>query len=415
MRIAIVGSGISGLVAAWLLQRRHAVTVFEAGDHVGGHSNTVAVPWAGRTWAVDTGFIVFNRHNYPHFSRILDHLGVAAQDSEMSFSVHCERTGLEWNGSDLRRLFVQKRNALDPRFWRMLRDIVRFNRLAKRAVEDGAVDETLGAFCDRHRLGHWFRRYYIVPMASAIWSMPPVAIMDFPLITMARFMLQHRMLDLRDRPQWRTVAGGSWTYVRALTRDFHDRIHLRTPVRGVRREADGVLVRTDADEARFDQVVFACHSDQALAALQDADAQERAVLGAIRYQPNDAVLHTDTRLMPRRRRAWAAWNAHVDPRHPEQPASLTYNMNILQRLHAPRQFLVTLGRDRDIAEEHVLRRIRYQHPLFDTAAIAAQGRHDTISGRNRTHYCGAYWGFGFHEDGVDSALRVAAAFGEVLP
>ncbi|MDA3963275.1 MAG: FAD-dependent oxidoreductase [Planctomycetota bacterium] len=415
MRIAVVGSGISGLVCAWLLQRNHEVTVFEAGSHIGGHTNTVPVALGGRTWSVDTGFIVFNPLNYPNFCRILDQLGVDSQESDMGFSVRCHSTGLEWNGKDLRRIFVQKRNLLRPRFLAMVRDILRFNKLAKAVADAGESTETLGSFCQRHHLGLWFQQYYIVPMASAIWSMPPVDIMNFPLLTMARFMDQHRMLTVDDRPQWRTVSGGSWSYVRAMTADFRDRIHTNTPVRTIRRSEDGIHIATDSDEARFDHVIMACHSDQALALLKDPSEAEQAVLGAIRYQANEATLHTDDSLMPQRKGAWAAWNAHVDPSKLEQPASLTYNMNILQGLHAPKQFLVTLGGAIDIAEDQVIRRIRYHHPLFTNAAIAAQGQHDQISGQRNTHYCGAYWGFGFHEDGVVSALRVCKHFGEALP
>ena len=413
MKIAIVGGGVSGLVCAWLLNPQHEITVYEANGYIGGHTNTVPVSMGGRTWSVDTGFIVFNHLNYPNFTKILDRLGVESQPSTMSFSVRCDATGLEWGGHTIRTLFAQKKNLMSPRFLGMVRDILRFNKLAKALVESGSDDETLGEFLDRHRLGEWFRTYYIVPMSSAIWSMPPSEIMAFPARYMAQFMYNHRMLQVEGRPEWRTVSGGSWSYVRAMTETFRDRIRTSAPVQSIRRDADGVTISSNGSDERYDHVIIAAHADQALRMLHDATDTEQAVLGAMPYQKNEATLHTDVSLMPQRRLTWSAWNTHVDPRNPNQPACLTYNQNILQRLHAPKQFLVTLG-DAPIAEDQVIRRITYHHPLFTRESVRAQGRHAEISGVERTHFCGAYWGFGFHEDGVVSGLRVCKHFGVEL-
>jgi len=405
MRIAIIGSGISGMVAAHHLWRDHEITVFEARDYLGGHTNTVEVRQAGRTYAVDTGFIVFNDRTYPEFERLLKELGVAWQPTEMSFSVKCDRTGLEYNGSSLNRLFAQRRNLFRPSFLRMLRDVFRFNREAPALLDGDEGRETLGEYVAAHGYSSEFVDHYLVPMGAAIWSTDPQRFREFPARTFVRFFQNHGLLTVNDRPQWRVVQGGSARYVERLTGGFRDRIRLRCPVVAVQRRSDHVAVQPRCGPVeRFDEVVFATHSDQALRMLADPTPTEREVLGALRYQRNEVVLHTDARLLPRRR-AWASWNYHV-PRDPQEGVAVTYHMNILQSLRSPEPFLLTLNRSDRIDPGRVLRRLVYDHPLYDLAAIAAQERWSEISGVQRTHFCGAYWGYGFHEDGVKSGLRV---------
>jgi predicted NAD/FAD-binding protein len=409
VRIAVVGAGIAGNVAARELHREHDVTVFEAGSHVGGHSHTHDVEWRGRTWQVDTGFIVFNDRTYPNFVALLERLGVPSQESSMSFSVRDEATGLEYNGTSLNALFAQRRNLLRPSFLAMVRDILRFNREAAGLLDEPGADLPLAEFLDRGRYGRAFIAHYVVPMGAAIWSTDPASMMRFPARFFVRFLHNHGMLTVDDRPTWRTIRGGSARYVEKLTAPFRDRIHLGTPVEQVRRIPGGALVKPRGHEAlRFDAVFLACHSDQALALLADPTDAEREVLAAIPYQRNDAVLHTDARLMPRRRLAWAAWNYHLRP--DGGPVALTYNMNILQRLDTPEPFLVTLNRGADIDPARVIRRITYQHPLYTPASVAAQARHREIDGARSTYFCGAWLRNGFHEDGVSSALTAVGHF-----
>lgn len=410
MRIAIVGAGISGLVAGHLLSREHQVVLFEAADYIGGHTNTVDVEIGERSWAVDTGFIVFNTRTYPNFIRLLERLGVASKPTEMSFSVKCERSGLEYNGTSLNGVFAQRRNLVRPAFHRMLRDILRFYRGARELLDDGDERLTLGEYLRTRQYSRAFIDWHIVPMGAAVWSADPVALLEFPARTFARFFDNHGFLQLSDRPPWRVVCGGSRSYVAPLTRPYRDQIRLRTPVRAIRREPRRVVVVTDAGAEIFDHVVLATHSDQSLALLADPSEREREILGAIGYQRNEAVLHTDDSVLPRRRRAWAAWNYHLLDRA-GGPVAVTYNMNILQGLDAPAPFCVTLNHDAAIDPGRVLRRFVYHHPVFTPRAIAAQRRHAEISGVNRTHYCGAYWRHGFHEDGVRSALAVGSYFG----
>ncbi len=406
-RVAIVGSGVSGLVAAYLLEPRHDVTVFEARDRVGGHIHTVSVPDAdGRPHAVDTGFIVFNERNYPLFTELLRRLGVASQPSDMSFSVRCDRTGLEYNGSTTRQLFAQRSNLFRPSYHRMLLDILRFNRNASRDIQNGLGEETLRSYLHRGRFSGRLAEHYLVPMGSALWSMPPGDVLEMPVEFFVRFFHQHGMLTVDDRPEWRVVRGGSSRYRDALVATFAHRIRTGTPVRRVTRHGDHVLV----DGERFDEVVFACHSDDALAILEDPTAAERDVLGAIPYRDNDVVLHTDTSVLPKRRRAWGAWNYTI-PRDAGTDVRVTYDMNILQSLPGPTTFCVTLNATDEIDPDSILFRTTYRHPQYSVAGFRAQARHGEISGRNRTHYCGAYWGFGFHEDGVRSGVRVAEALG----
>ncbi|MCG6659457.1 FAD-dependent oxidoreductase [Halomonas campisalis] len=419
-RIAVVGSGISGMAAAWYLSPRHEVTLFEAGQRLGGHTATVDVELDGRHYAIDTGFIVFNDWTYPHFQRLMARLGVASQPTEMSFSVHQTDRDFEYNGHTLATLFAQRRNLLRPAFYRLLADILRFNRRAVRDLDEERLDAatTLGDYLASGGYGHAFQTRYLLPMGAAIWSASLHDLRAFPALFFLRFFRHHGLLSVSDRPQWHTLVGGSRAYVPALTAPYAERIRLATPVTGLRREVTGVSLRTPRGIETFDQVVLACHADQALALLDDATPSEREILGALPYRDNDVVLHTDTRLLPRRRRAWASWNYRLDGRGESARVSVTYDMNILQRLDAPHTFCVTLNDSAAIDPTRVLGRFRYAHPQFTLAGHAAQARHGEISGgAGRTHFCGAYWRNGFHEDGVWSALRVARALGcdEALP
>ncbi len=418
MKIAVVGTGISGLLAAYLLSDEHKITVFEAADYIGGHTHTVEAQKDGVTYAVDTGFIVYNDWTYPNFIKLLRRLNVAAQPSEMSFSVRCEKTGLEYNGTSLNALFAQRRNLFRPSFHRMIRDILRFGRESKELLRTGSDDTTLGAYLLTNRYSREFINHYIVPMGAAIWSADPMQMLDFPARYFVEFFTNHGMLSVNERPQWRTVAGGSSRYIEALTCPYADRIRLQSPVRSITRHQDRVeIVWQQAGEAPrrddFDQIVLATHSDQALALLADPSEQEREILGAIPYQTNDTVLHTDASLLPRRRLAWASWNYHI-PVQPRSRVGVTYYMNLLQRLQSPHHFCVTLNHIEGIDPAKVIRRITYHHPVYTQRGVAAQQRHAEISGVRRTHFCGAYWGFGFHDDGVKSALAVCRSFGKGL-
>ena len=408
MKIAIIGSGIAGNVAAFRLARHHDITVFEAERRIGGHTNTVKVDHRGSSLAIDTGFIVFNDVTYPNFIALLDELGVASQKSDMSFSVRCERTGLEYNGANLNTLFAQRRNLLRPSFHRMLRDILRFNREAPSLLATPNSPLTLDAYLAANDYSREFVEHYIIPMGAAIWSASPQGMGSVPAGFFVRFFHNHGLLSISDRPTWRVIKGGSARYTERLVAGHRNRIRLGSPVQSLVRHADHVEVKTPGNEPEsFDCAFVACHSDQALALLADPSQQEREVLGAIPYQENEAVLHTDTSLMPRNRRAWAAWNYHV-PARPEQRSghvALTYNMNILQSLPCSEQFCVTLNHTHAIDPGSVIESFAYSHPIFSHGAVAAQARHREINGVRRTYFCGAYWGYGFHEDGVVSALK----------
>ena len=411
MKIAVIGTGIAGNVAAYHLAPDHDVTVFEAGSHVGGHTHTHQIEQAGRRYDVDTGFIVFNNETYPNFIHLLDTLGVDSQPSRMSFSVRVEQSGLEYNGATLDSLFAQRRNLLRPSFWRMIKDILRFNREAPALIDQPGNDVTLGEYLATNAYSHAFTEHYIVPMGAAIWSTDAANLRRFPARYFVRFFHNHGMLSVDNRPEWRVIRGGSSRYVDALTAGFRGRgIRLNSRVRSVRRLAGHVYIKPDHGETeRFDAAFLACHSDQALGILEDASALEREILGAIPYQVNEAVLHTDARLMPRARRAWGAWNYHVLNEREERVA-LTYNMNILQSLDAPAPFLVTLNRTAAIDPARIIKRIRYEHPLYTPAGVAAQARQHEINGPLNTYFCGAYWRYGFHEDGVVSANNALAHF-----
>lgn len=410
MRLAVIGSGISGLVAAYRLQEQHQVTVFEANDYVGGHTHTVDAEIAGERHAIDTGFIVFNDWTYPNFIRLLDELQIRSRATTMSFSVRDERTGLEYNGHSLGTLFAQRRNLVRPGFYRMLADILRFNRQAPRLVQEGDDRTTVGEFLSRYGYSRQFAAHYLLPMGAAIWSCPPGTFAQFPIRFIVDFYTNHGLLNILHRPTWRVVEGGSREYVRALTARFREPIRLRTPIEQVRRFADRVEVSTSGGAVEtFDHVIFACHSDQALRILGSrATAAERDILSAFPYEPNSVVLHTDTSLLPRTRRAWASWNYRVTE-DDAAPASVTYNMNMLQGIQSQHTFCVTLNGEAAIAPDKVLRRFVYHHPVFTTRRSAAQARHAELLSANRTSYCGAYWRNGFHEDGVVSALAVVEA------
>lgn len=411
MKIAIIGSGIAGLTAAHRLHPRHEIMLFEAGSHIGGHTHTHDIELNGRHWAVDSGFIVFNDWTYPNFIALMTELGIGSRPSSMSFSVRCEKTGLEYSGNTLNTVFAQRRNLFSPAFYRMIGEVLRFNREAPGFLEAGDDQTRLGDYLTANRYGQEFREHYIIPMGSAIWSAAPGDMLAFPARYFIRFFHNHGMLSIHDRPLWRVIAGGSRTYVEALTQPFRERIHLNTPAVRVTRDDQGVTVGTPTAEARFDAVVLACHSDQALAMLTDASLAEQQILGAIPYQENQTVLHTDASVLPRAKRAWAAWNYHI-PDRPQDRVAITYNMNILQGLDAPETFCVSLNHGDRINPARILKRLTYHHPAYTPAGVAAQARHAEISGVNRTFYAGAYWGFGFHEDGVRSGLRVAAQINE---
>jgi uncharacterized protein len=415
MRIAVIGSGIAGMTAAHLLSPDHEVILFEAARRIGGHTHTVRVDFpGGLSYAVDTGFIVFNAATYPNFIRLLKRLGVGWQPSDMSFSVQCERTGLVFSPQNLDALFVQRRNLLRPGFLRMLVEALHFRRAARHLMETGDNATTLGSYLRKKRYSAMFADQFILPMGSAIWSSDPERFRDFPVGYLARFFHNHGFLNVRQQPQWLAVRGGSSSYIAPLTRPFQRGIRLNSPVIAVRRDAEAVqITAAHQPPERFDQVIMATHSDQALAMLVDATDTERAVLGAIPYQENLTVLHTDRRLLPPQSAAWASWNYHI-PRHPTGRVALTYLMNRLQDLEAPEQFLVTLNRPEAVAPEREIARMVYHHPIYDPPGLKARHQHATISGHNRTHFCGAYWGYGFHEDGVKSALAVAAHFGRGL-
>lgn len=458
MKIAIIGSGISGLTAAYLLNRQHQISVFEASDWVGGHTHTVDVQVDGHLYAIDTGFIVFNNWTYPNFIKLLDQLGVAYQPTEMSFSVCDPDSGVEYNGNTLNSMFAQRSNFLSPVFWGMLRDILRFNREAVDDLEQGRIasDLSLGHYLEQHGYGQRFIQHYIVPMGAAIWSMSLADMLNFPMQFFLRFFKNHGLLSVSNRPQWQVIKGGSSSYVAPLCASFAEHIRLQCPVQRVERDATGVTVHSAQGSERFDKVVFACHSDQALKMLAEPSAAEQQILGALPYADNDVVLHTDTRLLPKRPLAWASWNYRLGGINPStqsvasdgearrtqpkkrslqavnehfeaefnaasssaaalhQPAALTYNMNILQGINSPSTFCVSLNQTAAIEPSKILARYTYAHPQYSLAGVAAQARWEELLGANHSYFCGAYWANGFHEDGVTSGLRVAAAFGETL-
>lgn len=420
MRIAVIGSGVSGMTAAYRLSKSHDVTVFEASDHFGGHTYTRDIEMCGRSHAVDMGFIVFNDRTYPGFVSMMSELGVPSQPSNMSFSLRCERTGLEYNGTSLNSLFAQRLNLVRPSFLKMIADILRFNRESPRLLLSQDSPLTLGEYLERHGYSEAFIERYIIPMGRAIWSATEEAMLDWPARFFVDFFERHGFLSVNDRPRWKAIRGGSREYARKLTASYRHRIRLRTPVKSVKRMHDAVMVRTARGDVEcFDYVVFACHSDQALKMLDGPTPQESEVLSAFPYQPNDVALHTDVRMLPRTPLARAAWNYHaLEEKRPG--VALTYDMNILQTLVSPLPLLVTLNRTADIDPAQIIHTATMDHPVYTPEAVAAQKRRHEVSGRNRTFYCGAYWRYGFHEDGVVSAewavrdLNIVAAREQTL-
>lgn len=412
MKIAIIGAGVSGNTLGWKLAKDHEVTVFESGSHVGGHTHTHEIDAFGKQYNIDTGFIVYNDWTYPNFINMLDTLGVETQSSSMSFSVHDESSGLEYNGTSLNSLFAQRLNLFRPSFLGMIKDILRFNKEAPKLLDETQADMPFGEYLKLNHYGQKFIKHYVIPMGSAIWSASPEQMFEFPAKFFIRFFHNHGMLSVSERPEWRVIKGGSKAYVAKLTQSFKDNIRLNTPIESVSRNHDSVVVKPKNKPAElFDWVFFACHSDQALAMLEDPSVDEIEILGAIPYQNNQIVLHTDINLMPKKRLAWAAWNYHLTER-PLNLAAVTYNMNILQSLESPEPFLVTLNHTSNIDPTKIIKTLNYTHPVFTPQGIAAQLRHADISGVNRTGYAGAYWRNGFHEDGVASALTAFEHFNQ---
>jgi predicted NAD/FAD-binding protein len=414
MKIAIIGGGISGLTTAHLLCGEHEITLFEANDYPGGHTNTLDVTHDDKNYAVDTGFIVFNERTYPNFIKLLERLNVPSQPSVMSFSAVCESSGLQYSATNLDTLFSQRKNLLSLPFWRMLLEILRFNRASAELYGSSDMSLTLGDYLRSHGYSQLFIDKFLVPMGAAVWSADPAQFLSFPAAAFVQFFTNHGMLNVFDQPTWRVVTGGSRQYVEPLIRPFRDRIRLSTTVERVQRFGERVTVTPCGGEPEeFDHVVLACHSDQALAMLADPSDIERELLGAIPYQRNDTVLHTDSRLLPSIPKARASWNCLL-PQKQQDSVVLTYWMNLLQTISAPVDFCVTLNSPEAIETDSIIRRLVYHHPVYSTAAFEAQKRRDEISGGNRTSYCGAYWSWGFHEDGVKSALAVCRQFGKWL-
>lgn len=410
-RIAVIGAGISGLTAAWYLSRDYRVVVYEAEDYIGGHTHTVPVSRDHGDYRIDTGFIVFNDRTYPNFLRLLEELGVGRQPTNMGFSVTCGGRDLEYCGDGLGGFFAQRSHLLSFRHWRLLREILRFNREARDRIEQAGDQPTLGEFLQREGYSEHFQRHYILAMGSAIWSCGESHIREFPADFFIRFFDHHGLLALRNRPQWYVVPGGSASYVRALLSKLDAEVRCGAPVASVRRDETGVRVATEAGgEEYYDEVVFACHSDQTMALLQDADAREATLLSGIPWQDNEVVLHTDERMLPRRRRAWSSWNALL-PREKSERVAVTYNMNMLQGIDAPETFCVSLNCSDLIDPRAVIGRYRFFHPLFTHAGLAFREQIRESNGKRHTWFCGAWCGNGFHEDGVVSALEVARALG----
>jgi predicted NAD/FAD-binding protein len=414
MKIAVIGAGISGMVAAYLLCQDHDVVVFEANDYIGGHTNTIDVEFNGANHKVDTGFIVFNKENYPNFVKLMERLGVPYQPSNMSFSVQCEQTGLEYCPSTLNSLFAQRSNLFRPSFYRMLLEVFRFRREAQEILRANDHETTLGAYLEERGYSQIFINHFIIPMGAAIWSTDPKKFMEFPAHSFVQFFNNHGFLNVKDQPQWQVIKGGSQSYVKPLTRPYRDKVRLNCPVESIQRHTDYVEVRPRHGEVeRFDQVVIAAHSDQALALLADPSDAEKEILGSIAYQENLTILHTDSSLLPKRRGVWASWNYHI-PRQELGRVALTYYMNMLQSLTAPIDFCVTLNRPDIIDRTKIIREFNYHHPVYTPQGPMAQKRRREINGVYHTYFCGAYWGYGFHEDGVNSALAVCKHFGKSL-
>ena len=411
MKVAIIGAGISGLTAAYYLKRHHQVSVFEVADKIGGHTATVDINHQGSDYAIDTGFIVFNDWTYPNFIELMDELGVESEPTEMSFSVRCENSGIEYGGNNLNTMFAQRRNLLRPSFHKMIRDILKFNREAIRDLDCGNISQTttLGEYLRANQYGEAFIYQYILPMGCAIWSASTERMIDFPLRFFVQFFKNHGLLSVNNRPQWRVIKGGSRSYLDPLTEGFSKSISINANISRIRRLGDSVeLIMSDGRVLAYDHIVLACHSDQALSLLQDASFAERNALSAIPYQQNEVVLHTDENLLPRRRGAWSSWNYLLRERFQER-AVLTYNMNILQGIKSDSTFCVTLNATESISPAKIIDRFNYSHPVFSLDSVLATNRIEQINGNNNTWFAGAYLGNGFHEDGVVSGRQVATA------
>ena len=410
MKIAIIGSGISGLTAAYILSRRHEVTVFEKRKRIGGHTATRNIVYEGQEYAVDTGFIVYNDWTYPNFNKLLNQLDIEGKKSEMSFSLSCQTSGLEYSGSSINTLFAQRKNLFSLYFWKLLRDIVRFNKESMLDLKAGAIpaEMTLGNYLSNRHYSDGFIYHYLVPMGAAIWSASTKMILDFPLDFFVRFFNNHGLLSVNNRPQWYVIPGGSCQYLEPLTRPFADSIHCDSHISGIRRTSNEVIITMkDGQQHQFDHIVIATHSDQALALLDDATDDELDVLGAIPYQDNEVVLHYDESLLPENKKTWSSWNYKLTELD-QSAAVLTYNMNILQGIQAPVQFCVTLNQSDAISPDKILGKYNFAHPVFSLNGQEAQRKRDLINGHKRTWFCGAYWGNGFHEDGVNSAIAVTS-------
>jgi len=410
--IAIIGSGISGLTAAYLLSKKHQVTVFEKNATIGGHTATVDVSIDNEDFAIDTGFIVFNNKTYPNFLALLSEIGISKQETEMSFSVHNGQTGLEYNGHNISTLFAQRRNIFRPKFWILIKEILRFNKLCKSVYNQGAYPErlTLGEFLSKNKFSPFFSEHYILPMGAAIWSSSLAQMEAFEFQFFVKFFYNHGLLNIKDRPQWYVIPKGSRSYLTPLCRPFEKNICLNANIKSIQRNTNGITIFfDDKPEQHFDEVVLACHSDQALALLSDASSDEKSVLSAMPYKANSVVLHTDINMLPKRRKAWASWNYQLSHNR-EADASVTYNMNILQGLNAKHTFCVTLNQKQSINPDKILREFTYHHPVFSIESSEAQLKRHLICGRRNTHFAGAYWHNGFHEDGVKSAVAVAERF-----
>ena len=397
------------MVSAWMLHKRHDVALFESGNYLGGHTHTHDITVSGKTWPVDTGFIVYNDKTYPNFIKLLSRLGVSGRATTMSFSVKCDADDLEYNGTSINSLFAQRRNLVRPKFWRMVQGILRFNAECKELLLMPPTEETLDVFLRRHEFPEELGRYYVKPMVGAVWSAGHGSVGEMPIHFLARFFDNHGFLNINDRPQWYTVVGGSRAYADKIRTDLSHRIHLNAPVQSISRvNGRSIVSLVGGASEEFDQVILACHSDEALALLRDPSIEEREVLGAIPYVSNDVIMHTDIRMMPKRHLAWAAWNYNLFD-HSSDAVAVTYNMNILQGHTCDEQFLVSLNCEHHIDPAKVLKKLKYRHPVYSVQSTHAQARHSEISGVRGTHFCGAYWANGFHEDGVVSALRVVKA------
>ncbi|MGI9130753.1 MAG: NAD(P)/FAD-dependent oxidoreductase [Candidatus Methylopumilus sp.] len=408
MKIAIIGSGISGNTLAYYLNPHHQITLFESNDRVGGHSHTHQINLFNQKISVDTGFIVFNKKTYPHFLKLLHELKVPYENSAMSFSVKDSQKDFEYNGTNLNALFAQRKNLINPRFYKMIREILRFNKSSVMLLNKDE-EISLGEYLEQENYSDFFKKYYILPMGSAIWSSNIKTMMQFPAKFFIQFFNNHGMLNINDRPQWLTISGGSINYVEKITQSFGKKIKLSQNIKYVDRKNDHIAIHFHDQIEKFDWIFFACHSDEALKLIKSPSLQEKNILKAIPYNDNEVILHYDDNFMPKRKLAWAAWNYHIN-NSDISPASLTYNMNILQNLKARVPILVTLNPQQKINKKKIIKTLTYAHPQYSLRSIEAQSNHHLISGVNRTSFAGAYWGNGFHEDGVKSAIDAIQQF-----